>query len=78
MPNPMVLLPALKISIIKKYTKKTMFKMAQDGLKSGKKHTHPNKWTNITGVSDVKFCAESNGTTLGFENCFNEEICPKN
>ena len=35
-PNPMVLLPGLKIGVIKKYAQKTKFKMAQDGLKPGK------------------------------------------
>ena len=39
--------------------------MAHDELKPRKKHTHPNKSTNIGGVSDVEFSAESNGVTHG-------------
>ena len=61
----MVLLPALKIGFMKKYAQKTKFKMAHDELKPRKKHTHPNKSTNIRGVSDVEFSAESNGVTYG-------------
>ena len=59
----MVLLPALKIGLMKKYAQKTMFKMAHYDLKLRKKHTHPNKSTNIRGVTDVEFSAESNGIT---------------
>ena len=41
--------------------------MAQDGLKQGKKHSYPNKSTNIIGVSDVEFCVESNGIKKKFQ-----------
>ena len=61
----MVLLPALKIGLMKKYAQKTKVKMAHDELKPRKKHTHPNKSTNIGGVSDVEFSAESNGVIHG-------------
>ena len=61
----MVLLPALKIGLMKKYAQKTKFKMAHDELKPRKKYTHPNKSTNIRGVSDVEFSAESDGVTHG-------------
>ena len=44
----MVLLPALKIGLM---------------LEPRKKHTQSNKLTNIRGVSDVEFSAESNGIT---------------
>ena len=60
----MVLLPALKIGSIKKYAQKTKFKIAHDELKP-RKNTHPNKSTNIRGVPDVEFSAESNGVTHG-------------
>ena len=59
----MVLLSALKIGLLKKYAQKTKFKIAHDELKPRKKHTHSNKSTNISSVSDVEFSAESNGVT---------------
>ncbi len=61
----MVLLPALKFGLMKNYAQKTKFKIAYDELKPRKKHTHPNKSTNIRGVSDLEFSAESNGVTHG-------------
>ena len=64
----MVLLPAFKIGLMKIYAQKTMFKIAHDELNPRKKHTHPNKSTNIRGVSDVEFSAESNGVTHGAKN----------
>ena len=39
--------------------------MAHDELKPRKKHAHPNKSTNIRGVSEVEFSAEFNGVTHG-------------
>ncbi len=61
----MVLLPAFKIGLMKKYAQKTKFKIAHDELNPRKQHTFPNKSTNIGAVSDVEFSAESNGVTDG-------------
>ena len=74
----MVILPDLKSGPKKKTHPRKLPKSAQNRLKQGKKHTHLNKLTNTIGVSDVEFCAESNGTIPGAENWCNKKTRPKN
>ena len=62
----------------RKRTQKKHQKTAKNKQKQEKKHIRLFKSSNIWGESYVKPCAESNGTTPGFENWFYEKICPKN
>ena len=57
---------------------KNFQKLLKISINKKKKHISLYKSSNILDESYVKPCGESNGTTPGFENWFNEKICPKN
>ena len=61
----------------RKRTQKNIQKLLKIS-KNKEKNIFVFKSSNILGESYVKPCAESNGTTPGFENWFYEKICPKN
>ena len=71
--------PEAEKSFKRKRTQKNIQKLLKisKNMKK-KKHICLLKSSNILGESYVKPCAKSNGTTPGFENWFNEKICPKN
>ena len=66
----MVPLPKLKSDPKENTPKKNIQKLLEISKNMKKKHIRLFKSSNILGESYVKPCAESNGTTPGFENWF--------
>ena len=69
----MVPLPKLKSGQKRNAPKKNIQKLLKISKNKKKKHIHQYKSSNVLGESYIKPCAESNGTTPGFENWFNEK-----